>query len=100
MSITTPAEYSFDKTNIPANVSGEVKGEVPVTPITVLAPAKATIDLTNNAAEIKWSQVTNTKTANGGTTGESDSCCRATSRAPNTLLRRSPKPSRAMPMVG
>lgn len=56
------AEYTFDKTNIPANVSGEVKGEVPVTPITVLAQAQATIDLTNNAVEIKWRQVTNPKT--------------------------------------
>ena len=35
------AEYSFDKANIPANVSGEIKGEVPVTPITVLAQARS-----------------------------------------------------------
>jgi tetratricopeptide (TPR) repeat protein len=56
------AEYSFDKSNIPANVSGEVKGEVPVTPITVLAKAESSIDLTNNAAETKWRQVTNKKT--------------------------------------
>src|SRR5579863_4424246 len=47
------AEYSFDKNNIPANVSGEVKGEVPVTPITVLAKAESSIDLTNNAASAK-----------------------------------------------
>jgi tetratricopeptide (TPR) repeat protein len=50
-------EYSFDKANIPANVSGEIKGEIPVTPITVLASAKATIDLTTNASETKWSPV-------------------------------------------
>jgi tetratricopeptide (TPR) repeat protein len=50
-------EYSFDKSNIPANVSGEIKGEVPVTPITVLATAKSTIDLTNNAAETQWTPV-------------------------------------------
>src|SRR5271155_2961237 len=56
------AQYSFDKENIPANVSGEVKGEIPVTPITVLAKAAATIDLTNDAAETKWRQVTNNKT--------------------------------------
>ncbi len=56
------AEYSFDKSNIPANVSGEVKGEVPVTPITVLAKAESSIDLTNSAAETKWRQVTNPKT--------------------------------------
>jgi len=56
------AEYSFDKNNIPANVSGEVKGEVPVTPITVLAKAESSIDLTNNAASAKWQQVANKKT--------------------------------------
>jgi tetratricopeptide (TPR) repeat protein len=54
-------EYSFDKANIPANVSGEIKGEIPVTPITVLASAKATIDLTNNAGETKWAPVTTKK---------------------------------------
>jgi tetratricopeptide (TPR) repeat protein len=51
-------EYSFDKSNIPANVSGSIKGEVPVTPITVLATATSTIDLTNNASDTKWTQVT------------------------------------------
>ena len=56
------AQYSFDKSNIPANVSGEVKGEVPVTPITVLAKAEASIDLTNNPSETKWRQVTNKST--------------------------------------
>ncbi len=57
------AEYSFDRANIPANVSGEVKGEVPVTPITVLAQAESSIDLTDSAAEIKkWNQVTSKKT--------------------------------------
>jgi len=56
------AEYSFDKRNIPANVSGEVKGEVPVTPITVLATAESSIDLTNNVSETKWRQVTDKST--------------------------------------
>ncbi len=56
------AEYSFDKANIPANVSGEVKGEIPVTPITVLAQAESSIDLTNNAPETQWRQVTDKKT--------------------------------------
>jgi tetratricopeptide (TPR) repeat protein len=55
-------EYSFDKANIPANVSGEIKGEIPVTPITVLASAKATIDLTNNASDTKWTPVAAKKT--------------------------------------
>jgi tetratricopeptide (TPR) repeat protein len=56
------AEYSFDKANIPANVSGEVKGEVPNTPITVLAKAETNLDLTNNVSDEKWNQVTNKKT--------------------------------------
>ncbi|MGH9660980.1 MAG: tetratricopeptide repeat protein, partial [Bryobacteraceae bacterium] len=34
-------EYSFDKTNIPANVSGQIRGEIPDLPIVVLAEAKA-----------------------------------------------------------
>ncbi len=55
------AEYSFDRVNIPANVSGEVKGEIPVTPITVLAKAESTIDLTNNPSEVKWRQITDKK---------------------------------------
>jgi tetratricopeptide (TPR) repeat protein len=56
------AEYSFDKANIPANVSGEVKGEVPVTPITVLAQAESAIDLVGDPAAIQWNQITNAKT--------------------------------------
>jgi tetratricopeptide (TPR) repeat protein len=50
-------EYGFDKSNIPANVSGEIKGEIPVTPITVLASAEATIDLTNNPSDTRWTPV-------------------------------------------
>ncbi len=56
------AAYSFSPANIPANVSGEVKGEPPVTPITVLAKAEASIDLTDNAPTLKWQQVANSKT--------------------------------------
>lgn len=55
-------EYSFDKSNIPANVSGEIKGEVPVTPITVLAKAETTIDLTNTPGEkTQWTQIATKK---------------------------------------
>lgn len=54
-------EYSFDKSNIPANVSGSIKDHVPETPITVLASAKATIDLTNNPTETKWTPVADKK---------------------------------------
>ncbi len=56
------AAYSFSPANIPANVSGEVKGETPVTPITVLAKAEASIDLTGSAPRAKWQQVANSKT--------------------------------------
>ncbi len=55
-------EYSFDPKNIPANVSAEFKHEVPSTPITVLASAEASVDLTNDPKEQKWEQVTNKKT--------------------------------------
>jgi tetratricopeptide (TPR) repeat protein len=55
------AEYSFDKANIPANVSGEVKNGVPETPITVLAKAESTIDLTNSPGEVKWRQIADKK---------------------------------------
>ena len=56
------AAYSFSPANIPANVSGEVKGETPVTPITVLAKAEASLDLMDNASASKWQQVANSKT--------------------------------------
>jgi len=38
-------DYSFDKANIPANVSGKVKGEIPDLPITVLATDETRIEL-------------------------------------------------------
>ncbi len=38
-------EWSFDPANIPADVSGQIKGEIPVLPITVLARAQVKIDL-------------------------------------------------------
>jgi tetratricopeptide (TPR) repeat protein len=36
-------KYSFDKANIPANVSGKIKGEIPNLPIVTLAETKATL---------------------------------------------------------
>ncbi len=51
------AEYSFEKANVPANVSSELKGEIPNLPITVLAEADAKIETTNNPAETQWNQV-------------------------------------------
>jgi tetratricopeptide (TPR) repeat protein len=56
------AAYSFSPANIPANVSGEAKGEIPVTPITVLAKAESSIGLTGDAAATKWQQVANSTT--------------------------------------
>jgi tetratricopeptide (TPR) repeat protein len=54
-------EYDFDKSNIPVNVSSEIRTEVPATPITVLASAEAAIDLTNNKSEPKWEPVAGKK---------------------------------------
>jgi tetratricopeptide (TPR) repeat protein len=50
-------EYSFDKANIPANVSSKLKGEIPDLPIIVLAKAEAKIGITNNPAATQWNQV-------------------------------------------
>src|SRR6266850_7974687 len=38
-------EYTFDKANIPANVSGQIKGEIPNVPIIVLAEAATQLKL-------------------------------------------------------
>ncbi len=56
-------EYSFDKSNIPANVSGAIKHDIPMAPITVLASASATVDLTNGRGEkTAWTPVAAKKT--------------------------------------
>ena len=47
-------EISFDKANIPANVSGKIKGEIPSLPITVLAHAETPLKL----GEPQWAPVT------------------------------------------
>jgi tetratricopeptide (TPR) repeat protein len=39
------AEYSFDKANIPANVSGKIKGEIPDLPIVTVASAETKLPL-------------------------------------------------------
>ena len=49
-------EYSFDKANVPANVSGQRKGEIPDLPTVVLATATAKIDVTNDVHETRWNQ--------------------------------------------
>jgi tetratricopeptide (TPR) repeat protein len=38
-------EWSFDPANIPANVSGKIKGQIPALPITVLARAQVRVPL-------------------------------------------------------
>ena len=38
-------EYSFAKANVPANVSGEIRGEIPQLPIEVVAKAQAVVPL-------------------------------------------------------
>ena len=43
-------EYSFDKSNIPSDVSGEIKGRIPDIPIVTLAQAKAVVGL----GETSW----------------------------------------------
>ena len=43
------AEYSFDKANIPANVSGKIKGEIPDLPIVTVASAEASLSLGRGA---------------------------------------------------
>jgi Flp pilus assembly protein TadD len=51
-------EYSFDPSNIPADVSGEIKGEIPNLPIVTLAEAKAAIGV-SAGAETQWKPVVN-----------------------------------------
>jgi tetratricopeptide (TPR) repeat protein len=50
-------DYSFDKANIPANVSGQIKGEVPNLPIVVLAEAQSQLKL----GEPQWTPLAEKK---------------------------------------
>jgi tetratricopeptide (TPR) repeat protein len=49
-------EYSFDKANVPKNVSGEIKDEIPNLPIIVLAEAKTAIPV-GDGTPTKWTPV-------------------------------------------
>jgi hypothetical protein len=49
-------EYSFDPANIPRNVSGAIKGEIPRLPIVVVAKAESRIELDPQAAT-EWRPV-------------------------------------------
>jgi tetratricopeptide (TPR) repeat protein len=50
-------EYSFDPKNIPANVSGQIKGEIPNLPIVVVAQATAQIPLGDGKTPTQWKPV-------------------------------------------
>src|SRR6185295_6241299 len=50
------AEYSFDNANVPANVSGKIKGRIPELPIVTVASAEATLPL-GKGAETQWRPV-------------------------------------------
>ena len=54
-------EYSFDPANIPKNVSGQIKNEIPNLPIIVLAEAKATIPLGDALTPTVWTPVVDKK---------------------------------------
>ena len=50
-------QYGFDKADIPVNVSGQIKDQIPNIPITVLAKAESKINLTTDAKQTEWKQV-------------------------------------------
>ncbi len=50
-------QYSFEPANIPKNVSGAVKDEIPALPIVVLAQAKATVPLGDAGEPTVWTPV-------------------------------------------
>ncbi|OFV95818.1 MAG: hypothetical protein A3H28_13470 [Acidobacteria bacterium RIFCSPLOWO2_02_FULL_61_28] len=50
-------EYSFDLSNIPKNVSGEIKDAIPVLPIVTLAEAQAKLELGDAKTEPVWKPV-------------------------------------------
>ena len=50
--------YSFDVRQVPKNVSGEIKGEIPELPIVTLASASARLELSDRgAASVDWRPV-------------------------------------------
>jgi Tfp pilus assembly protein PilF len=54
------AEWSYDPKNVPANVSGKIKGEIPSLPIVTVATAEAKLPLGGNGAP-QWRQVAEKK---------------------------------------
>lgn len=49
--------YSFDKENIPGNVSGGIRGEIPALPIVTLAEAKTVLQVAGPGEETIWEPV-------------------------------------------
>ncbi len=49
--------YTFEKTSIPKNVSGQIKDEIPNLPIVVLARAESKLELGDARGEPAWSPV-------------------------------------------
>jgi Tfp pilus assembly protein PilF len=62
-SLVSPAfnklEYTFDPANIPSNVSGKIKGEVPALPIVTLAQAESSIAIGSAGDQTQWRPVVN-----------------------------------------
>jgi tetratricopeptide (TPR) repeat protein len=54
------AEWSYDPKNVPANVSGKIKGEIPSLPIVTVASAEAKLPLGGNGSP-QWRQVAEKK---------------------------------------
>ncbi len=50
-------EYSFDRRDVPANVSGEIKGEIPTLPIIELATATVSLPVGDATTPTKWTPV-------------------------------------------
>ena len=57
---TNSAEWSYDPKNVPANVSGQIKGQIPNLPIITLASAEAKLPLGGNGTP-QWRQVAEKK---------------------------------------
>lgn len=47
-------EFTFEKTNIPANVSGQIRGEVPVLPVVTLAQTETKLAVGPAGSEPSW----------------------------------------------
>lgn len=56
-------EYTFGKENIPANVSGALKGEIPVLPIVTLAEAKTVLQIAGPGEDTVWEPVVEARDA-------------------------------------